>query len=85
MTKNVVNLTLHKNTLPKRQARQRADLIKQIGEFERQAGDLAGFAIVTWDADGSMACQLELPPGQPVTKPLVESYVLAAVRHALNE
>ena len=48
---NLVNLTVHRNTVEKRRRRRALDCLESFVRRERKEGDMAGFALVTWDKD----------------------------------
>jgi len=46
-----VNLTVHRNTVAKRRRRLAVENLESAVRHERKQGDMAGYALVTWDKD----------------------------------
>lgn len=83
MPGNPVNLTVHKNTRDKRRARDNAEKLLWCAKAERKAGDLSGFALVTWNKDKGAACYLHMPPGNPLSVNEVDSFVAGKIRREI--
>ena len=84
MSRSVVSLTVHKNTQAKRVARSNAALLRAIAKAEHTAGDLAGFAVVTWNRDLGSSCYLHMPTGQPQGRNTVQDFTRAAIQRELT-
>jgi len=84
MASKVVSLTVHKNTRAKHEARANAALIRSVAKAEHTVGDLAGFAIVTWNHANVASCYLHMPEGQPQTRNTVSDYARTVILRALT-
>jgi len=85
MAKNVVSLTVHRNTLSKRRGRNTANTLKMLAEGERKQGDTAGFVLVTWNADKTYSCYIHCPEYSPVSVNDARGFVDSAVIRAIAE
>lgn len=63
----IVKLTVHKNTLDKRKAREfRAQNIKYCKQVINQP-NAVGIAIMSWDKSGKVTTYTHIPEGSPIT------------------
>lgn len=84
MRPKVVSLTVHKNTQAKHTARYNASILKAIARNEHITGDLAGFAVVTWNKSNGSSCHLHLPAGQPVNLNTVNDFTRSVIQRELT-
>ena len=84
MSRSVVSLTVHKNTQSKRVARSNAALLKAIAKAEHTAGDLAGFAVVTWNKASGSSCYLHMPDGSPINRNTVSDFTRSVIGRELT-
>ena len=77
--RSVVSLTVHKNTLPKRRGRENARLLSQIAKNEHRQGDVAGFAVITWDESKRWSCRIHAPDRSPIGLNDINAFVSSAI------
>lgn len=81
----VVSLSVHRNTLERRRTKNNVNALRSCVHAEQQQGDLAGFALVTWDREGRQQVYLHLPEGQPINRNTVTFEVAGRLARAIAE
>lgn len=77
--RNVVSLTVHKNTLPKRRGRENARILSLIAKEEHRQGDVAGFAVITWNESKLYSCRIHAPERSPIGLNEINAFVSSAI------
>lgn len=80
----VVNLTVHKNTILKKRARNNASILKKIAKQEYTEGDISGFVVICWDNSKQQTTYIHSPTGSPVNLNEIPSFVLSCVSREIS-
>jgi len=77
------SLSVHKNTREKRARRAVIEHLKQAIEEEVRTGDIAGYALVTWDKDGRDHARMFIGPDGPILYTFVADFTRGSIERRL--
>ena len=81
---DTVNLTVHRNMVEKRRRRRALDDLESCVRHERKEGDMAGFALVTWDRDLKATAMFHAD-GKKLTGALVPDFARAQLARKIGD